>query len=68
MKIMRVFKKQKYVELFLTKVNISDTVTSFFSNLIKILFQVHIVGCAWAIFSKVEELDERDTWIRGRGI
>ena len=67
-RILRVFKKQKYMELLIQKVNVSPQMSIFVSNMLKILLILHIIGCTWAIVAMLEEMHVRDTWIRARGI
>ena len=62
------FKKQKYMELLIQKVNVSPQMSIFVSNMLKILLILHIIGCTWAIVAMLEEMYVRDTWIRARGI
>ena len=56
-RLVRVFRQQKYIEALLQKVTISPTFSALISNLIKLMFLLHFVGCTWAIVAMLNELE-----------
>jgi hypothetical protein len=56
-KLVRVFKQQKYIEALLQKVTISPVFSALVGNLIKLMFLLHFVGCTWAIVAMLNELE-----------
>lgn len=68
MKILRMIRSSKILELITAKLYFTPTITSLLNNLIRMVFLLHFTGCIWGIAAVSFEMDVRDNWIRNKGL
>ena len=67
-KLSRVIKNQKILEALQRLLTFSPDTNQIFHALISGLFLIHVLGCLWAVVTVLTINDERDNWIRDKGL
>jgi len=68
MKILRIIKQSKILELITAKLYLTPAITSLINNMIRMIFLLHFIGCIWGIAAVSFQADEQNNWIRGLGL
>ena len=68
MKILRMIRSSKILELITAKLQFDPTFTSLLNNLIRMVFLLHFIGCIWGIAAVSFQIEARDNWIRVMGL
>ena len=67
-KVLRILRQSKLIEVIAAKFFITDKVSSVFTNMIRLLFLVHLIGCLWGLVAVTFETEFHDTWIRDKDL
>lgn len=63
-RVIRLFKNNKMMEYFISKINISSDIRIGIVSISRIIFMIHLIGSAWIIIGELNEVEVRDNWLR----
>lgn len=63
-KMVKVFRNQKFVEYIIQKINVSPDTQTIFISLIRLVCLLHFIGCFWASIAVAFSFEERENWMK----
>ena len=67
-KVLRILRQSKLIEVIARKFFITPQVSSVFTNMVRLLFLVHFIGCMWGLVAVTFETEFRDNWLRDKDL